>query len=61
MFLMVRFIESEGKSQGVMEILERKTITCMVRLGMIVYDNQDEKKFFLEALERGGATFMVVP
>lgn len=61
MFLMVRFIESEGKSQGVMEILERKTITCMVRLGMIVYDNQDEKEFFLEALERGGATFMVVP
>ncbi|NYT11400.1 MAG: hypothetical protein GKC03_02475 [Methanomassiliicoccales archaeon] len=61
MFLMVRFIEKDEGSPGVMEILERKTITCMVRLGMIEYDNQNEKEFFLDALKRGGASVMVLP
>jgi hypothetical protein len=61
MFLMVRFIEKDEQSPGVIEILERKTITCTVRLGMIEYDNQAEKEFFLDALKRGGADFMVMP
>ena len=61
MFLMVRFIEKDGGSPGVMEILERKTITCTVRLGMIQYDNEVEKEFFLDALKKGGANYMVLP
>ena len=61
MFLMVRFIENDEDSPGVMEILERKTITCTVRLGMIEYDNKAEKEFFLDALKKGGASYMVLP
>ena len=60
MHLMIRFIESRD-GPGVIEILERKTITCVTRVGMIEYDNQIEKEFFLEAMARGGATWTELP
>ncbi|MBC7107262.1 MAG: hypothetical protein H5T41_00475 [Methanomassiliicoccales archaeon] len=61
MQLYLRIIQDAATGRGVIEILEQRTITCRARIGLITYDNEEQKKFFVEALLEGGKYGSVIP
>jgi len=61
MQLYLRIIQDATTGKGVIEILEQRTITCRARIGLITYDNEEQKKFFVEALLEGGKYGSVIP
>ncbi|MDD1765970.1 MAG: hypothetical protein LUO84_05920 [Methanomassiliicoccales archaeon] len=61
MRLLLRMIQDLNTGKGVIEVLEQKTITCRARVGMISYDDEAGKKFFVDALTQMGNTGEVIP
>jgi hypothetical protein len=61
MRLLVRVIQDANTSKGVIDVLEQRTITCRARIGMISFDDEAGKKFFIDALTQMGMTGEVIP
>lgn len=59
--MLLRFIQDANTGKGVIEVLEQRTITCRARIGMISYDDEAGKKFFVDALTQMGMTGEVIP
>jgi hypothetical protein len=61
MLFLLRVIQDANTGKGVIEVLEQKTITCRARIGIISYDDEIGKKFFVDALTQMGNTGEVIP
>ncbi len=61
MQLILRVIQDTPTGKGVIEILEQKTITCKARIGLITYDSEEQKMFFIDGLLEGGKNGTVMP
>lgn len=61
MQLYLRMIQDPSTGKGVIEVLEQRTITCRARIGLITYDNEEEKKFFIDAILEGGKHGSIIP
>ena len=61
MRLLLRVIQDANTGKGVIDLLEQRRITCKARIGMISYDDEAGKKFFVDALTQMGMTSEVIP
>ncbi|MGD0057090.1 MAG: hypothetical protein ABSB83_04445 [Methanomassiliicoccales archaeon] len=61
MQLLLRVIQDANTGKGVIEVLEQRIITCRARIGLISYDDEAGKKFFIDALTQMGNTGEVIP
>lgn len=61
MRLLLRVVQDANTGKGVIEVLEQRTITCRARIGLISYDDEIGKKFFIDSLTQMGNTGEVIP
>jgi len=61
MFLTLKIVQQPGENSGTIEILKRKTITCRVRLGVVAFADEDEKRYLVNILTQNGSAGEIVP
>ncbi|MCJ7517115.1 MAG: hypothetical protein MUO18_04020 [Methanomassiliicoccales archaeon] len=61
MFLTLKIVQQPGENGGTIEILKRKTITCRVRLGVVAFADEDEKRYLINILTQNGSAGEIVP
>jgi hypothetical protein len=61
MFLTLKIVQQPGENGGTIEILKRKTITCRVRLGVVAFADEDEKRYLVNILTQNGSAGEIVP
>ncbi|MEM2944492.1 MAG: hypothetical protein QW087_07125 [Methanomassiliicoccales archaeon] len=54
MKLQLRIIEGKGSGVGIIEILQNKGQFNKPIIGYISYDSEEKKRFFIDALLKGG-------
>jgi hypothetical protein len=61
MFLTLKIVQQPGENGGTIEVLKRKTITCRVRLGVVAFADEDEKRYLINILTQNGSAGEIVP
>jgi hypothetical protein len=61
MFLTLKIGQQPGEDGGTIEILKRKTITCRVRVGVVSFADEDEKRYLIGILTQNGSAGEVLP
>ncbi len=61
MFLTLKIVQQPGENGGTIEILKRKTLTCRVRVGVVAFTDEDEKRYLVNILTQNGSAGEIVP
>ncbi len=61
MFLTLKIVQQPGENGGTIEILKRKTLTCRVRVGVVAFADEDEKRYLVNILTQNGSAGEIVP
>ena len=61
MFLTLKIVQQPGENGGTIEVLKRKTLTCRVRVGVVTFADEDEKRYLINILTQNGSAGEIVP
>jgi hypothetical protein len=61
MFLTLKIVQQPGENGGTIEVLKRKTLTCRVRVGVVAFADEDEKRYLINILTQNGSAGEIVP
>lgn len=61
MFLTLKIVQQPGENGGTIEVLKRKTLTCRVRVGVMAFADEDEKRYLINILTQNGSAGEIVP
>jgi hypothetical protein len=54
MYLSLKIMQQKDQTCGIIEIHKRKTITCTEKIGVISFASEEEKRFLIDLLTKGG-------
>lgn len=60
MYLMFKVVQEAGQASGIIEIRKRKTITCTEKIGAVAFSSEEEKRFLLDLLTKGGTVGEII-
>jgi hypothetical protein len=61
MFLTLKIVQQPGENGGTIEVLKRKTLTCRIRVGVMAFADEDEKRYLINILTQNGSAGEIVP
>jgi hypothetical protein len=61
MFLTLKIVQQPGEAGGMIEIMKRKTITCRVKIGVMAFADEDEKRYLINIFTQNGSAGEVLP